>query len=61
MEEQLHAFSTSALDESEWWASRPGLFNPDASAPDDSEQKAVWVQQRCGRKGKQQICIHYFK
>lgn len=61
MEEQLHAFSTSALDESEWWVSHPGCFNPVANAPDDTEQKAGWVQQRCGRKGKDKICTHYFK
>jgi hypothetical protein len=38
MKEQLHPFSTSALEESERWASQPGCFNPQASAP-DTEQK----------------------
>jgi len=61
MEEQLHAFWTSALDESEWSASHPEFFNPEANAPDDFEQKAGWIQQRSGRKGKEKICIHYFK
>jgi hypothetical protein len=28
MEVQLHAFLTSALDEGEWSASRPGRFTP---------------------------------
>jgi len=50
MEEQLHAFSTSALDESVWWASHPGCFNPEATRKHWTESwvgpATVWTQRK---------------
>jgi hypothetical protein len=42
MEVQLYVFLTSALDEQEWSASRPGLYTP-------GKEKSVAIEQEAGR------------
>jgi hypothetical protein len=47
IEEQLHAFLTSALDGCEWSASRPGRFSPKEWAP-GTHWRGEWVSPRVG-------------